>query len=155
MASLHYLTVQDMLWINLQVIGGKAQSWHFMKLEEGTYYQYAYGSSADLIPQAARFVSGFTKNAPFAEGNEASALIGVLTFLAMNGMSVSLNDASGAAWFGRARNASEAEAAIREIVSPDEHGHHELQPDVHAIAESFIAALPQTIAALNASTVRA
>ena len=87
--TLNYLTVQDMLWINLQVTK-KVNSYHFMKLEEGTFYQYGYGASTDLMSQAARFVKGFAKNAPFADGNDMTALVGFLAFLRINGYQLDL-----------------------------------------------------------------
>lgn len=147
MASLHYLTVQDMLWINLQTIGFKAQSWHFMKLEEGTFYQYGYGASANLVPQAAKFAAGFAKNAPFADGNEATGLIAVLTFLAMNGKSISL-DAEGAVdWYRKAVTGSED--AIASVATDSHDGHHALVPDVRAIAGELLERYAKAVSALS------
>lgn len=150
--ALHYLTVQDMIWINLQVTG-TVQEWHYMRLEEGTFYQYAYGTSTNLIPQAARFVAGFMKNAPFTAGNEATALIGVLTFLEMNGMSVSLTDAVASDWLHACSSAESAQTKIESIASESHDGHHDLVPDVNAIAAGIIARFPTTLARLNSVAV--
>ena len=67
MAALQYLTVQDILWINLQVTK-KVQHFNYARLEEATFYQYAYGDSNTLLPQAARFVRAAQK-APSADLN--------------------------------------------------------------------------------------
>lgn len=48
--TLHYLTVQDVLWINLQATR-KVQHFNYAKLEEATYCQYAYGESNTLLPK--------------------------------------------------------------------------------------------------------
>ncbi len=49
--SLKYLTVQDMLWINLQATK-KVQHFRYALLEEATYYQYGYGASRQSRPDA-------------------------------------------------------------------------------------------------------
>lgn len=84
MAELQYLTVQDMLWINLQVTR-KVNQFEFMPLEQGTFFQYAYGSAKGIKEQAKRFYKGFLKNAPFEDGNELTAKVAFLSFLRMNG----------------------------------------------------------------------
>lgn len=94
--ALQYLTVQDVLWINLQVTG-KPQSFSYADLEEATFYQYAYGDSMSLVPQAARFLSGFLKKKPFATGNEATAFVACLAFLKVNGYD--FRDEDGHLWF--------------------------------------------------------
>lgn len=130
MASLHYLTVQDILWINLQVTK-KVQHFNYAKLEEAAFYQYAYGDSKTLFPQAARFVSGFAKMHPFDAGNEATALVGVLAFLEINGYTTSRGADEMRAWFERAAKGQiQGAAAIEEIAVADNHAHHNLVPDV-------------------------
>lgn len=140
MASVHYLTVQDMLWLNLQATGA-VNPFDFMKLEEGTYYQYAYGGVSDLMAQAARFLTGFRRNAPFAEGNERTALLGALTFLSMNGYELgALGEAEQAALDGAGDEATAA-AAMQAVARPKPEFHAELAPDVHAHAEAVLEAL--------------
>jgi len=84
MHQLHYLTVQDILWVHLQVTN-KVQPYDFARLEEAVFYQYAYGESAELLPQASRFLSGFIRMHPFEAANEATALISCAAFLRLNG----------------------------------------------------------------------
>lgn len=145
MASLHYLTVQDMLWINLQV-EGKVNRYRYAQLEEATYYQYAYGQSTNLVPQAARFLSGFVKQSPFDSGNEATAFVGVLGFLEINGRKPNLSDADALAWFREALK--NPESAIQGLSFEEDH-HHALVPNVKAILAGIIARYPNTLAALS------
>lgn len=146
---MNYLTVQDLVWINSQVAGGTPQDFHFMKLEEGTFFQYAYGSSSNLLDQAARFLAGFTAKAPFAKGNEATAFIGCLTFLLINGAQIALEDESGKQWFSQVAGGNDT--GLKDLVS---------QPDVHHLpsvaeaAKHVFESYPATIAALS-STVHA
>lgn len=88
--EVQYLTVQDMIWINQQVTKAVCP-FHFMKLEEGTFYQYGYGGSQDILAQAKRFLAGFTKNAPFSEGNDLTARVACLSFLRLNGFDVDID----------------------------------------------------------------
>lgn len=127
-STLHYLTVQDILWINLQITK-KVQHYSFARLEEATYYQYAYGESNSLLPQAARFLSGFQRMRPFDAGNEATAFVAGLAFLLVNGQHISLTDADGSAWFQDTAQKNAALLAIQQVASADHHddGHgHDL-----------------------------
>lgn len=151
MAEMNYLTVQDMLWINLRVTG-KPSQWHFMKLEESTFYQFAYGKSTDTVGQAARFVSGFASKAPFSAGNEATAFVAALTFLRINGLQFNLSDDAGSNWFAKATNKDQAHSAIEEILGlehGDEFGHHEDESAIKEIADSIVVQYPKTLAALS------
>ncbi len=145
-AQLHYLTVQDILWINLQVTE-KVHHFSFAKLEEATYYQYAYGESSSLVRQAARFLTGFPKMHPLDSGNGATAFIACLTFLHINGMNIGLKDGKGAEWFESVQTKkTDAETAITSIVKPS--------ADPHAIVEirktirDLVAEFPCTLLAL-------
>src|SRR4051812_36157718 len=116
LGSLKYLTVQDMLWINLQATK-KVQHFNYAKLEEATYYQYGYGSSRDLGQQAGRFLTGFMKLHPFTAGNEATAFIGFAAFLLMNGKTLKLQDTEASDWFNRVRSGQiRAEETLSEMV---------------------------------------
>jgi prophage maintenance system killer protein len=97
MASLHSLTVQDILWINLQTTQ-RVNHFNYARLEEATYYQYAYGESNSLLPQATRFVSGFLRMHPFDAGNEATALVAVAAFLVLNHAQLDLSDQEAESW---------------------------------------------------------
>jgi death-on-curing protein len=150
-ANLHYLTVQDVLWINLQATK-KVNHFNFARLEEATYYQYAYGDSNTLLPQAARFVTGFLKMRPLDAGNEVTAFIALLAFLKINGQRIDLNDKDGSAWFERVGSGVKAaRQAIGETVSEDHdahaHGPEDL-PDIPAAIGSVLESYPLTVAAL-------
>src|SRR5690242_2182577 len=67
--NMHYLTVQDMIWINMQVTK-KTQPFNYSKLEEATFNQYGYGNSSSVMAQAGRLLAGFASKKPFNNGNE-------------------------------------------------------------------------------------
>ena len=87
--ALNTLTVQDFLWLNRELTG-EEHDFDYAALEEAVYYQFGYGESTDLPGQAARLLIGFVRQAPFKEGNEACALVGVVAFLKMNGFAADL-----------------------------------------------------------------
>jgi len=93
--KLHYLTVQDLLWINLQVTGS-VQQFDYAKLEDGAYYQYGYGASANLLKQAGRFYNGLAHKNGFAAGNKATAFVAMAAFLVLNGRTLKVKDTAGA-----------------------------------------------------------
>lgn len=143
MPQLHYLTVQDILWINLQATK-KVQHFSYARLEEATYYQYAYGDSNELLPQAARFLSGFAKMRPLEAGNEATAFIAVATFLAINGSQLCVSDAR--AWFDSAYPSIDAaRLALERAVKVDPHHHAELKPDVRAAVRAVMDRYPAAL----------
>lgn len=120
--ELNYLTVQDMMWVNLQVTG-EPQNWNFARLEEAVFLQYGYGESAELERQAARFITRFAALRPFSHGNEACALVGAIGFLEINGRGLYLED-------------SEAASFYRELVSDPSHAKEKLtvkllEHDIH------------------------
>ncbi|MCC7229465.1 MAG: hypothetical protein IT203_03660 [Fimbriimonadaceae bacterium] len=149
MDSLNYLTVQDMLWINLHVTGAP-QAFRYADLEEATFYQYGYGNSQSLLPQASQFVSGFLKKQPFAGGNEASAMVACIAFLTVNGAKVDIGDP--VAWIKGIKSGSiEASQVIdRAELSQDEHGHDGHEPDVKAVIAELLASNKGAIAKLTA-----
>lgn len=147
--ALRYLTVQDMLWINLEVTG-KPNRWNYARLEEGTFNQYGYGQSVNLLPQAATFVGGFIKQRPFTTGNRATALVGVATFLAINDHELVLDDSEAAVWIEQIEAAGalalpELESRVRPL---DSHGH---ELSVKDIATEVMARYATSIARLNES----
>lgn len=117
--SLHYLTVQDLLFINLQV-DKKVNAFDYARLEDASYFQYGYGQSTNILDQAARFYRGFSEKAPFTAGNEGTALVGVLAFLAINGYTLKGKESDAPARL--------AELA-REHVSYEDLDHHG-EPDI-------------------------
>lgn len=113
-----YLTVQDLIWINTQITGAP-QPYNYDRLEEATYYQYSYRQSMDVPLQAARFLWGYLTYRPFAKGNLGTALIGVLTFLEINGFEVRLPVERAAEWLlSVAQRRKHPLSAIRQIAAP-------------------------------------
>jgi prophage maintenance system killer protein len=144
-ADLHYLTVQDLIWVNLQVTK-KVHHFHYANLEEGTFGQYGYGPSHDLVRQAGRFLSDVARLEPFSAGNEATAFVGALAFLELNGREVTLTDAEGADWFAEALRTP---VAAIERVTRAAHGEH-ASLDVRASLGDILARYPTTIDRLAA-----
>jgi len=153
MAKLHYLTVQDILWINLQATK-KVQHFSYAKLEEATYYQYAYGESNELVGQAARFLAGFLKLRPLEAGNEATGFIGLVTFLHINGLRLTVEDVNAADWVRTSSVSTEAARDALTSVTEAEHDHHSpIRPDIRAAIRGVMERYPITITALSASPV--
>lgn len=138
--KLHYLTVQDILWINLQVTG-KVNSFRYASLEEATYHQYGYGDSEDPLAQAARFLRGFLKQAPLSAGNEPTAFLAFATFLRLNGYHLNLPDDRAADWVSKG-----AFNDLTALVEPNEHHHHERMKDAVTAVRLWY---PATIANLG------
>lgn len=136
MAPLQYLTVQDILWINLHVTGSP-QEFRYADLEEAVYYQYGYGASTNLITQAATFLSGFLEKKPLATGNEATAFIGCLAFLKVNGIELKLDNPE--SWFRAVQNGThEAEDAISKAAHKAQDGHHlEIEDAIEAVKAEY------------------
>lgn len=144
--SLKYLTVQDVLWINLQATK-KVHHFNFAKLEEATFYQYGYGPSRDLARQAGRLIGGFIKLRPFEAGNDAVAFIAGATFLLHNGKALKLGDNEAAAFMAKVKSGeTRPEEALWAMVA-DEPGHTAYS--VHEAALEAMARFPETIASLS------
>ena len=120
---MHYLTVQDMLWINLQLTK-QINRYEFARLEEATYYQYGYGTSKSLTAQATRFLTGFSKLAPFSAGSKGSAFVGFVAFLRLNDADLNVKPADVVKWVESAlANPAMIESCIAATHS-HEHGHN-------------------------------
>ncbi|MCX7924444.1 MAG: hypothetical protein N2554_01385, partial [Fimbriimonadales bacterium] len=113
-----YLTLQDLIWINSEITKSP-QPYSYDRLEEATYYQYSYRQSRDVPLQAARFLWGYLKYRPFAQGNLATALIATLAFLHINGYEVRLPKEHAAEWIEQiALRRKHPLDAIRQIAAP-------------------------------------
>lgn len=139
---IHYLTVQDVLWINHEV-SKRVNTFKYAQLEEATFYQYGYGKSEDIIGQAGQFLEGFIKLRPFSSANRATALVSVLTFLQINGCQINLAPGEAAEWALRvARKEQKGIDAIRSAVA-EGRGPVALKPvvrtEVHDIMEKYAA----------------
>ena len=115
---MHYLTVQDVLWIHLQ-IAKKPGKFSFANLEEATSYQYAYGKSHNVLAQAARFFGGFATKAPFDSANRAVAFASGVVFLELNGYHFDPKEKDLVAWLDKAS----AVATIEGSTTKSEHSH--------------------------------
>lgn len=146
-SQLHYLTVQDILWINMQVTE-KVHHFSYAKLEEATYYQYSYGESKSVVKQAARFLTGFPRLRPLDAGNEATVFIGCLTFLIINGFHVELQDGKAADWFDSVQSKKlDAESAINTIAKPALGNHGAIE--IRSTIKDLIGEYPCTLLALT------
>ena len=120
---MHYLTVQDLLWINLQTTK-TVNPYDYARLEEATYYQYAYGTSTSLTRQATRFLTGFVGKQPFTVGNRATALVAFIAFVRLNEATFEVSPESVGSWLARVLDHPETiESAIH--MAHDGHGHEE------------------------------
>ena len=134
--ALTYLTVQDMLWLNLQLTK-QSRPFPFAKLEEATFLQYGYGASQDLLGQAARFMTGFAKLAPFGEKDKQTALLGTVAFLRANGYRLNVPVSEAASWVERVTSGQiKADEAIQQLALADDHGH---EPSVVECLRSALA----------------
>jgi prophage maintenance system killer protein len=128
---MRYLTVQDMLWISLQVVG-RPQKFQYAKLEEATFTQYIYGESQAPIEHAIRFLTGWSRHKPFAEANERIGLVAFLAFLRMNGLRLDNSDA--AIWYETAgENPDQARSQLVENFD-----HHEAEKTTRQILDSVL-----------------
>ncbi|MFQ3610924.1 MAG: hypothetical protein SNJ72_05430 [Fimbriimonadales bacterium] len=138
-----YLTLQDLIWINSEVMRSP-QHYAYDRLEEATYYQYSYRQSRDVPLQAARFLWGYLKYRPFAQGNLQTALIAVLAFLEINGYEVHLPVEQAADWIRAvAERRRHPQDAIRQIAVPHQPGKRPipLRDLVHHLIEHYEPAL--------------
>lgn len=147
--KMHYLTIQDMIWINMQITK-KNQSFNYAKLEDATFCQYAYGQSASTLAQAGRFLSGFSNKKPFNSGSEATAFIGAVAFLKLNGVDVNLSDDAAVHWVERAaKDSSMATEALTDVTVPDEGYHADSEPSVRDAVHEVLDRYPKTLALIS------
>lgn len=140
-----YLTVQDILWINSEATK-TSNPFDYVTLEQASFYQYGYGASTNILKQAAAFLVGFMKNAPFSQGNEATAFLGFVSFLSLNGYEINLPDREAADWVRRVKTSEvKAEEAVAKLATLGA-GAHENDP--LGCMELAFATYPLTIEAL-------
>ncbi len=128
---MRYLTVQDMLWISLQIVG-RPQKFHYAKLEEATFTQYIYGEAQTPAEHAIRFLSGWPTHKPFAESNEQIGLAALLAFLRMNGLR--LDSTAPESWYvGAVTNPDQARSQFIENFD-----HHEAEKTTRQILDAVL-----------------
>lgn len=150
MRELNYLTVQDCMWIHRQLIG-EEQPWLYDRLEQATFYQYAYGQVVGIVPQSARLLAGFAMNSPFPSGNEVCSFISFAAFVEANGFRLSLSDEEAFDWVksvfsSPAEATNMVEGKLEEVAMHSRYG----VPDMQEIVMHLIKRYPQTCAALIA-----
>ena len=151
---MHYLTLQDMIWLNLQLTKSTGE-YDSEPLEEATFYQYALGDSQGVAAQAARFLIGFRKMSPFAEGNDACAFIGMAAFIEANGHAFDLADEKGVEWLQGVQDRPEiatdaVKAKLREAETEAKYG----VPDMHEICGRLIERYQATLSTLAPETAQ-
>lgn len=149
MAKLHYLTTQDLLWINLQVTR-RVNHFKYAYLEEVMAYQYGYGKSTDLFGQAARFAAGFLRLKPFESGNAGSSFVSLLAFLQINDQVLTLPDDKACGFFMDVIEApAEAAQLLKNATETADHDHDEEEPDVQRAVVEILERYPLTVKALE------
>jgi hypothetical protein len=119
--AIRYLTVQDVLWINLWATR-TVNRYQYADLEEAVFYQYAYGDKDQVPAQADRLYKGFLAKAPFDKGNEATAFITFAAFLRLNGYRLGIDDGGAPSETefrveADGRHHESVRSAVREIVA--------------------------------------
>lgn len=153
MASLNYMTVPDMMWVNLEIMKSP-QPWNYATLEEAVFLQYSYGESADLVGQAAKFIVNFPKKRAFKSGNEAMAFVGLVAFLGINGKDLHLDDATASAWVQGVWDdgtVDGARAKLEVLLEEHELHTHHGTPDVRGTLRAVLARFPETVRILRES----
>jgi prophage maintenance system killer protein len=137
---LHYLTIQDVLWINHE-IAKTVNEYKFAQLEEATFGQYGYGKSEDVLAQAGAFLEGFIRLRPFSSHNRATAFISALTFLQINGRDIQLDPETAADWaLEVAKRQVRGEDAVKSAVGPGSSPvavKPAIRTDVHDLMERY------------------
>ena len=134
--KIRYLTVQDVIWINLQVIN-KTIPFHFAVLEEATSYQYSLGKNGDVISRAANVFNGFRKLMPFSDGNLETGFYACLSFLEINGYKIKLSKDEAKAMIVT-ESAQIEPSQIEKIASPsDDHGPKAVKEVVKGLMSRF------------------
>jgi len=140
MGHARYLTIQDMIWIHLQLTD-KVYPYEFLKLEEATFYQYGYGTSTEPADRAPSLFHGFMKNKPFEKHNEVVGFIAFVAFLELNGLRFTSEDAACARWSG-----PPAEEKLKGSIEAGEPCHEGVKERVQEIITRY----PKTIAKMIA-----
>ena len=133
--NLNYLTTQDIIWINLQVTN-KVNLFEYSGLEEAANCQYGYHNSASIYKQALTFIHTFIKNAPFAEGNQATALIAFMAFLKFNGHTLNIPDKKAKDYFETIK-AGKIDANTLSYQCVDEEPKTKLEPLIEELVKTY------------------
>lgn len=144
MAHVHYLTVQDMLWIHFELTRS-VEPYQYNLLEDGVFFQYAYGKSVDVPGQAGRLLAGFAAKEPFREGNAAAAFVAMVAFLTLNGYEYLMSDDEAHGWVERQFGKTSAEDSLRPHVRESHVHGDDHEPSVREAVMAAIQRYPKTI----------
>lgn len=150
---MHYLTVQDLLWVNLEITES-VQPFHYASLEDAAYCQYGYGNSQRLVEQAARLAWEFPRKAPFDQGNAATTFAAMVAFAELNGLVfLREDDAATVAWAqsltqGERPNPDAVSAAFRQGPEPESHP-DDLRHLVRSALKSVLTRYPTVLRTLR------
>lgn len=121
---MHYLTVQDVLWVNFQITKG-VSTFDAETLESAVYHQFGYGKSIDVLAQAAKFILGFERLKPFEVGNMATCLVCVASFLELNGYEFSPVGDGAVSWIEKVAGYPDSSLdALKSAVEVSDHTTH-------------------------------
>lgn len=142
MRRLETLTVQDLLWINLQLTGGP-QPFDFARLEESTFAQYGLGANDDPIRLGGKLFMDVAKRAPFAFGNTGTALVAGLAFWRLNGVEANATSDEVVNAAMKCLTQGNAKSLVELAVKLDgaHQGHHTKEGVLADIVASFIGRL--------------
>jgi death-on-curing protein len=147
-AMVHYLTVQDILWIN-HAVTKEIHEFKHAQLEEATFFQYGYGKSEDVLGQAGAFLQGFIRLRPFTAGNRRTAFVAALTFLSINGYDSALVPEAAYEWAMDVANGKTAGVeAVKNIVQRSVRP-IELKPTIRTTVHDVIKAYDEALAKLD------
>lgn len=139
-----YLTVPDALWLNQRITGGR-NAYHYARLEEAVFLQYALGRAADPVSQASRVLAEFAGHRPFARANRSTGAALALSFLVANGYTLAMGD-------GELEAAAQELAGDRRAAETWLRGHVREgggAPPVAEAMESVVARFAHALAALD------
>jgi death on curing protein len=139
--TLEYLTLQDIIWINLEVTG-EANEFSAERLEEAVFHQYAYRRGADLFFRAGDFLEALLRLRPFDDGNRRTAFLSTVAFLAVNGYALEVTDQQAYSWLKSIidRQVS-GHVAISKAARPSNHTPRAVRPLIHGLIGRYEHAL--------------
>lgn len=84
-AETAYLTVPDVVWLNRRICGAPSE-YHYARLEEAVFLQYARGRGPGILERGAQLLAGFSRLDPLSRANQATGVAATLAFLMANGI---------------------------------------------------------------------
>jgi len=145
---LRYLTLQDVLWINLQV-SKKVHHFQAARLEEAVFCQYSLGIASGLDKQSARLFNGLLKLKAFDFANEATAFVACGALLLANGQEITLTDEQVPAWISPMIHGKVSMAGgISNVISAVELSEHQdMRASIVSILEKYPCSIEQLVEA--------